>query len=102
MEHLQLQQEYQEQRRSEQDRAKMLHHHEMLTKQERVANNWKRELEKSSQAYENMIDKLKTENVSMRGENEHWRQQLQKAHALRTDRISQRMKEVAEKQINDE
>ena len=97
MEQLQLQQEYQEQRRSEQDRAKMLHHHEMLTKQERIANNWKRELEKSSQAYENLINKLKGENDTMRAENDHWRLQLQKAHALRSDRISKRMKEVAEK-----
>ena len=32
MEQLQLQQESTEQRRSEQERARMLHHHEMLTK----------------------------------------------------------------------
>ena len=75
----------------------MLHHHEMLTKQERIANNWKRELEKSSQAYENLINKLKSENDIIRAENEHWRMQLQKAHVLRTERISSRMKEVAEK-----
>ena len=62
MEQIQLQQEYHDQRVSEQSRAKLLHHHEMLAKQERVAENWKRELEKTSQAYENMIAKLQGEN----------------------------------------
>jgi len=45
----------------------------MLTKQERIANSWKRELEKSAQAYESLINKLKSENGTLRGENEHWR-----------------------------
>ena len=62
MEQIQLTQEYSNQRRSEQERARTLHHHEMLTQQERIANKWKRELEKSAQAYEALIAKIKSEN----------------------------------------
>ena len=102
MEQIQLQQEYRDQRVGEQSRAKLLHHHEMLAKQERIAENWKRELEKTSQAYENMIAKLQVENKQMRTENEHWRSQLQKAHALRSERINNRMKEIALKQMEQE
>ena len=38
----------------------------------------------------------------MRTENEHWRSQLQKAHALRSERINNRMKEIALKQMEQE
>ena len=62
MEQLQLQQEYADQRRNEQERARNLHHHEMLSLQERIGNKWKRELEKSAGAYEALIVKLKDEN----------------------------------------
>ena len=38
----------------------------------------------------------------MRTENDHWRMQLEKAHALRSERINNRMKEIAQKQIDQE
>ena len=58
MEAIQLQQEYSDQRRSEQERARNIHHHEMLSQQERISNKWKRELEKSAVAYESLIAKI--------------------------------------------
>ena len=79
MEALQLQQEYSDQRRSEQERARNLHHHEMLSQQERISNKWKRELEKSAAAYESLIAKIKAENEAVIRENNHLRSQLAKA-----------------------
>ena len=73
MEQLQLQQEYADQRRGEQERARTLHNHEMLTQQERISNKWKRELEKSANAYETLISKMKAENQVILQENNHWR-----------------------------
>ena len=73
MEQLQLQQEYADQRRGEQERARTLHNHEMLTQQERISNKWKRELEKSANAYETLIAKMKAENQVILQENNHWR-----------------------------
>jgi len=95
MEHLQLQQEYSDQRRSEQERARNLHHHEMLSQQERMGNKWKRELEKSAAAYEALIAKIKSENEKLLSENNHWRTQLAQAQALKQERISKMLKERA-------
>ena len=95
MEHLQLQQEYADQRRGEQERARNLNHYEMLSQQERIGNQWKRELEKSSQAYETLIDKIKSENERVTHENNHWRTQMNKAQALKQTRIQNMLKEKA-------
>lgn len=55
----------------------------MLSQQERISNKWKRELEKSAQAYEALIAKIKIENDLMLKENNHWRSQMAKAQALK-------------------
>jgi len=41
--------------------------------QERISNQWKRELEKTSEAYERLLEKIKTENVNYKAENDFWK-----------------------------
>lgn len=87
MESQSLQREYNETRRREEEREKNIKSHEMISMQERISNQWKRELEKTSEAYERLLEKIKTENVNYKAENDFWKHQIQKAKVQRAQRI---------------
>ncbi len=61
---------------------------ELLENQSRVSAKWRAECEKTSAAYERVVEQMSHDLKLSVAENEHWRQEVHKAAVLKQQRRS--------------